>query len=107
MRLSRFFHGTSAGQLISMISVLQHIFSIASADLPFRGLAARPGSVLPLPDDVREYSLAALREKIGVVPQNVQLFLGSVRDNIKVGKKEAKDDLGRREKEKRYIQAQA
>lgn len=57
-----------------------------------RAYDASEGSVSVFGHDVREYSLAALREKIGIVPQNVQLFRGSVRDNIKVGKKDATDE---------------
>lgn len=57
-----------------------------------RAYDASEGSVSVFGHDVREYSLAALRKKIGIVPQNVQLFRGSVRDNIKVGKKDATDE---------------
>ena len=57
-----------------------------------RAYDASAGKVSVFGHDVRDYSLAALREKIGIVPQNVQLFRGSVRDNIKVGKKTATDE---------------
>lgn len=35
--------------------------------------------------DVREYPLAALRERIGLVPQDVFLFSGSIRENVRLG----------------------
>lgn len=57
-----------------------------------RAYDASEGKVTVFGHDVRDYSLAALREKIGIVPQKVQLFRGSIRDNIKVGKKTATDD---------------
>lgn len=42
--------------------------------------------------DVREYPLAELRQKIGVVPQKAVLFKGTLRENMKWGKKEASDE---------------
>ena len=41
--------------------------------------------------DVRDYSLSGLRSKIGIVPQKAVLFKGSLRDNMKWGKKDATD----------------
>lgn len=41
--------------------------------------------------DVREYTLAGLREKIGVVPQKAVLFKGSLRENMQWGRKDASD----------------
>lgn len=42
--------------------------------------------------DVREYTLQALREKIAVVPQNIQLFSGTIASNLSLGKKNASSD---------------
>ena len=42
--------------------------------------------------DVKDYSLRALREEIGVVLQNNVLFTGTIRSNIQWGKKGASDD---------------
>lgn len=41
--------------------------------------------------DVREYGLAELRSHIGLVPQETQLFSGSVADNIRYGRPSATD----------------
>ena len=41
--------------------------------------------------DVRDYSLAALRSKIGMVPQRSVLFKGTLRDNMKWGRLDASD----------------
>ena len=53
---------------------------------------AREGAVLFDGKDVRQYKLDALREKIGIVPQKAVLFHGTIRDNIKWGKKDATDE---------------
>ncbi|SHN55896.1 ABC-type multidrug transport system, ATPase and permease component [Butyrivibrio hungatei DSM 14810] len=53
---------------------------------------AREGVVLFDGKDVRQYKLDALRDKIGIVPQKAVLFHGTIRDNIKWGKKDATDE---------------
>lgn len=52
---------------------------------------ADSGAVLLDGIDVRQIDPAALRQNIGYVPQEIQLFYGSIRDNIALGK-EAADD---------------
>ena len=42
--------------------------------------------------DVREYDLAALRDIIGVVLQKNVLFSGTIRENLRWGKKDASDE---------------
>ncbi|SEJ75576.1 ATP-binding cassette, subfamily B [Propionispira arboris] len=42
--------------------------------------------------NVKEYSLCALRNKIGIVPQQAVLFTGSIADNIRWGKQHASLD---------------
>jgi ATP-binding cassette subfamily B protein len=42
--------------------------------------------------DLRDATLASLRERIVVVPQEGFLFAGTVRDNVRVGKVDATDD---------------
>lgn len=42
--------------------------------------------------DVREYSLASLRQGIGIALQEPVLFTGTVRDNIRYGRPEASDE---------------
>ena len=42
--------------------------------------------------DVREFDINNLREKIGIVPQKVLLFTGSIKDNIKWGDEKATDN---------------
>nr|WP_317379456.1 ABC transporter ATP-binding protein [uncultured Faecalimonas sp.] len=50
------------------------------------------GSVLLDGADVRTYQLEKLRAKIGIVPQKATLFCGTIRDNIRWGKKDATDE---------------
>lgn len=47
------------------------------------------GQVLVDGADVRDYTLEQLRGKIGMVPQQVELFSGTIGDNIRWGKKDA------------------
>ena len=42
--------------------------------------------------DVRDLTLESLRENIGIVQQDVYLFSGSVRDNIRYGKEDASEE---------------
>lgn len=43
------------------------------------------GRILIDDTDIAHMSLSALRQQMGVVPQDVQLFAGTVRDNISIG----------------------
>ena len=52
---------------------------------------ASEGSVLVDGVDVRDYEFQALRRRIGVVPQKAVLFSGTIRDNLRWGKKDASD----------------
>lgn len=47
------------------------------------------GRVLVDDVDVRDYSLAALREKIGYIPQKALLFSGTIAENLRYGKEDA------------------
>lgn len=50
------------------------------------------GAVLIDGQDVREWPLEQLRGRIGIVPQRAVLFAGTLRDNMKWGKKDATDE---------------
>lgn len=47
------------------------------------------GQVLIDGVDVREYQLAALRQKIGYIPQKALLFTGTIGENLRYGKEDA------------------
>lgn len=61
------------------------------AKLMVRFYDPREGTVRFAGVDLREATLASLRERIIVVPQEGFLFAGTVRDNIRVGRAEASD----------------
>lgn len=50
------------------------------------------GTVLVSGTDVKHYPLNQLRELVGIVPQKAVLFKGTLRDNMKWGKKDATDE---------------
>src|SRR6266853_1102367 len=50
-----------------------------------RGYDASRGHVLVGGRDVREWDLQALRRQVGVIPQEVFLFTGTIEDNLRVG----------------------
>ena len=52
----------------------------------------REGAVRMDGINVKDYPFGQLRRKVGVVPQNAVLFAGSIRENMKWGKKEATDE---------------
>ena len=52
---------------------------------------ATSGQVLLDGKDIKDYTRQELRSKIGVVPQKAALFKGSIRDNMKWGRKDAGD----------------
>ena len=52
----------------------------------------REGNVLIDGRNVKEYKLDALRERIGIVPQKAVIFHGTVRDNMRWGKKDATEE---------------
>lgn len=51
----------------------------------------KSGSILVDDLDLRKVSLKVLREKIGYVPQEPALIIGTIRDNLLFGNKDAKD----------------
>ena len=53
---------------------------------------AENGTVLIDGQDVREYTFSGLRERIGIVPQKAVLFSGTIRENMKWGRKDASDE---------------
>ncbi len=70
---------TGAGKS-SLIHLIPALYSVTT------------GTVLVDGVDVRLWNQKTLREQIGIVPQKVVLFRGSVRDNVKMGRKQICDD---------------
>ena len=60
--------------------------------LLFRFYEPQSGTILVDGQNIREVQLESLRQAIGVVPQDSPLFNGTVGDNIRYGRLEARDD---------------
>lgn len=72
--------GTGSGKS-SLVNLIPRFYDVTN------------GSVLVDGVDVRDYAdPAALRQKIGFVPQKAELFAGSVRENLRWGKGDACDE---------------
>lgn len=71
--------GTGCGKS-SLVSLIPRLYDVTG------------GQVLIDGTDVREYDMEELREHIGVVLQNNTLFSGTIKENIRWGKKDATDE---------------
>lgn len=71
--------GTGAGKT-SLINLISRFYDVSD------------GRVLVNGCDVKEYPKDVLLAKIGIVPQKTTLFRGSIRDNLKWGRKDATDE---------------
>ena len=58
----------------------------------FYRLAEGSGAIYIDGTDIREFSLESLRKNIGIVQQDVFLFVGSIRDNILYGRPDATEE---------------
>lgn len=71
--------GTGSGKS-TLISLIPRFYDIQS------------GSILVDGVDIKEMSQESLRAKIGFVPQKTVLFTGTISENIRYGKEDAKDE---------------
>ena len=71
--------GTGSGKS-SLVNLIPRLYDATAGQVKIGG------------HDVKDYSLNALREEIGVVLQNNVLFTGTIRSNIQWGKKDASDE---------------
>lgn len=71
--------GTGSGKS-TVVNLIPRFYDVASGKVCLEG------------QDVRDYPLEKLREKIGMVPQKAVLFKGSLRENMQWGKKDASDE---------------
>ena len=71
--------GTGSGKT-TLINLLSRFYDTTQGKIVIDGV------------DVKEYAFAALRQKIGIVPQKAVLFKGSIRDNMRWGKQDATDE---------------
>lgn len=61
----------------------------ALVDLVARFYDATRGEIRLMGHDIRDYEEKSLRQMIGIVPQNVMLFQGTIEDNLRWRKKDA------------------
>ncbi|MCI8615723.1 ABC transporter ATP-binding protein [Parablautia intestinalis] len=71
--------GTGSGKS-SLVNLIPRFYDIEKGSVKVDGM------------DVREYSLAGLRDKIGIVMQKAVLFEGTIRDNLLWGNENASED---------------
>ncbi|MDR1249809.1 MAG: ABC transporter ATP-binding protein/permease [Treponema sp.] len=72
--------GPSGGGKTTLCHLLPRFYEIRGGSITIDGI------------DIRDITLESLRHSIGIVQQDVFLFAGSIRDNIKYGKVDATDD---------------
>ena len=70
--------GTGAGKS-TLMNLLMRFYDVTSGEVLVEGI------------DVRQYPLEELRDMVGLVPQQVGLFSGTIADNIRWGKEDADD----------------
>ncbi len=71
--------GTGSGKS-SLVNLIPRFYDVRQGSVSIDGV------------DVREYALKDLRNRIGVVPQKAVLFEGTLRENMRWGKKDATDE---------------
>lgn len=71
------FIGSTGSGKSTLIQLIPRFFDVSAGRVLIDGI------------DVREYDLAALRKKIGYIPQKATLFTGSIAENLRYGKKDA------------------
>ncbi|HJX98603.1 MAG TPA: ABC transporter ATP-binding protein [Chthoniobacterales bacterium] len=81
------------GETIALVGTTGAGKSTIASLLPrFYELSPNDGRIFVDGKEIREYSLGALRESIGVVTQESFLFNGSIRENLLMGKPTAADE---------------
>lgn len=71
--------GTGCGKT-TLVNLLLRFYDVDSGRILLDGL------------DIRSYPLSELRDKVGYVPQTVNLFSGTIRSNLSIGKPDATDE---------------
>jgi len=72
--------GTSGAGKSTIVSLLLQFYDISQGDIKVDGKS------------IYDYDLSAFRQNIAIVPQEVLLFGGTIRENIRYGKPDAADD---------------
>ena len=72
--------GSSGAGKTTLCSLIPRFYEVSSGEIKIDGV------------DIRDIKLKSLRQNIGVVQQDVYLFVGTVKDNIRYGKPDATDE---------------
>lgn len=72
--------GPSGGGKSTLCSLIPRFYEVSSGSIKIDGM------------DVRDIKLESLRKNVGIVQQDVYLFAGTVRENIRYGKPDATDE---------------
>ncbi|MBP9988589.1 MAG: ABC transporter ATP-binding protein, partial [Ruminococcus sp.] len=72
--------GPSGGGKTTICNLIPRFYELNDGDITIDG------------ESVKKYSLNSLRQKIGVVQQDVYLFSGTIKENIAYGKEDATDE---------------
>lgn len=83
--------GNSGGGKTTIVNLLPRFYDIQSGQILIDGI------------DIRDYTLESLRKNIAIVFQDNFLFSGTIRDNVKVGRPDAKDEEIRRALDLAYL----
>ena len=70
--------GTGSGKS-TLVNLLPRFYDVQEGEVMIHG------------KNVKEFALADLRQKFGIVPQRAVLFKGTIRENIRFGKEDASD----------------
>ena len=70
---------TGAGKS-TVLKLLTRLYDVSAGRITLDGV------------DIRDFDLQALRQRVGMVPQDVFLFEGTILDNIRLGKPEVSED---------------
>ena len=65
--------GPTGSGKTTVMNLLNRFYDVDSGAITFDGV------------DVRDFKLASLRQNVGIVLQDPQLFSGTIRDNIRFG----------------------
>ena len=71
--------GTGSGKT-TLVNLIPRFYEAGEGEIRFQG------------QNIKDLKMEHLREKIGFVPQKAALFRGTLRDNMRWGKKEASDE---------------
>ena len=71
------FIGSTGSGKSTLIQLIPRFFDVTRGNIMIDGI------------DVRDYQLAALRQKIGYIPQKALLFSGTIEENLRYGKPDA------------------